>query len=99
MVKKMQTSIMDYVVLVLNVFCRYYVGGGDESPLLVVPVCDISTDRVWGTVWWRSMEEAVVRIRWGIPSCMYICFPTAGIVFVVFVCSHFRFEPFELSCF
>ena len=92
----MQTSIMDYVMFVLNVFCRYYVGGGNEPPLLVVPVRDVSTDGVGRAVWWRSVKKTVVRIWWGIPSGTDVSFPTIGIVFF-FVCSYFCFEPFKLS--
>ena len=48
--KKMQISIMYYVVLVVDVFCRNYVRGCDESSVFVVPVRDVSMDRVWETV-------------------------------------------------
>ena len=48
--KKAQISIIRYVVLVLNVVCRDYVCGGDESSSFVVLVRDVSTDRVWETV-------------------------------------------------
>ena len=100
-VKKMQISIMDDVMFVLNVFCRYYVGKGNRSSLLVVPVRDVSTDGVGRTVWGRSVKETVVRIWWGVPSCAYIFFPTAGIVFfdvvVVYGCVNFRCQSFALS--
>ena len=42
------------------------------------------------------MEKTVVRIRWGIPSCAYVFFPTVG---VFFVCSDFGLESLELSRF
>ena len=73
-VKKMQISIMDYVVFVLNVFCQEYVGCGYKPSLFVVPVRDVSTDRVWKTIVGGrgSVKKAVVRVRWGIPSCAYI---------------------------
>ena len=55
--KNMQTSIMYYVVLVVNVLRRNYVSGGNEPSVLVVSVRDVRTDRVWKTVrgWWGSV--------------------------------------------
>ena len=44
------------------------------------------------------MKEAVVGIRWGIPSCTYVFFPAAGVVFFCCFSSYFSFESFELSC-
>ena len=48
--KKMQISIIGYVVLFFEIFCRNYVRVGDESSVLVVPVHDIGTDGVWETI-------------------------------------------------
>ena len=96
-VKKIQTSIISYVVLVLNVLSRNYVRVGYESPVCVVPICYVSTDRVWGTVWWRSVKEAVVRVRWGVPSCTNICFPTSYIVVVVSFYFSVKFRCFSCS--
>ena len=99
-VKKMQISIMDYVMFVLDIFYRYYVGSGNESPLLVVPVRDVSMDRVGRTVRGRSVKKAVIRVRWGIPSGANICFSAIGIVFFnVVVCSYLFLKSFELSRF
>ena len=53
--KKMQISIIRYVVLVLDVFCRNYVCVGNKSSVLVVLVRDVSTDGVRETVvGWRG---------------------------------------------
>ena len=39
--KKIQISIIGYIMLVFNIFCRNYVCIGDESSVLIVLVRDI----------------------------------------------------------
>ena len=79
----MQISIISYVMLVLYVFGRDYVCVGYQSPVCVVPIGYVSSDRVGGTAWWWSMEEVVVWVWWGISSCMNVFFPPSWIVVVV----------------
>ena len=81
--KKIQISIICYVMFVFDVLSRYYVRISYQSPVFCVPIRYVSTDGVGRTAWWGSMEETVVGVRWEIPSCSYICFPTVGIVVVV----------------
>ena len=71
MVKNMQTSIICYVMFVLDVFCGDYVGVSDQGSVCVVSVGYVRSNGVWRTsVWWGSVEETVVRIWSGIPSCL-----------------------------
>ena len=97
--KKMQISFIGNVMLVFDVFCRNYVCMGDKSSVLVVPVRYVCTDGVWETIsgLWGCMEKTVVGIRWGIPSCAYVFFPT-GRVFLFCFGSYFSLKSRDLSC-
>ena len=89
----MQTSIMRYVMFVLDVFCGDYVGVSDQSSVCGVSVGYVCSNGVWRTsVWWGSMEETVVRIWSGIPSCTNVFFPPSYVVVVVLSCFRVYFR-------